>query len=188
MVDPVDAVAFAALAAASYPAHLLADHPFQTSACATTKGEPGRAGRAACAKHTATVVVFQAAAVAFIALVAGLALDPLAVAVGLALTGWSHYWIDRRVTAAGLWEAIGRTEFAKLGTPRPGHDDNPSLGSGFYRMDQDWHTLWVALTALVMASTGLMLNVLLCLTVMVMVASILASRHGRRRLAAAGAL
>ncbi|GAA1455713.1 DUF3307 domain-containing protein [Nocardiopsis tropica] len=183
MVVPVDVAVFAALAAASFPAHLLADHPFQSTSCAEAKGEHGRAGRAACARHVATVVAFQAAAVGLIALVGGLSLNPLAVAVGLALTGWSHYWIDRRFTAAGLWEAIGRTAFARLGAPRPDHDDNPSLGSGFYRMDQDWHTLWVALTALVMASTGLMLNILLCLTVMVMVAAILASRHGRRLLA-----
>jgi len=184
MFDPVDAVAFAALAAASYPAHLLADHPFQTSACAMTKGEPGRAGRVACARHTATVVAFQAAAVVFVAVVAGLSLDPLAVAAGLALTAWSHYWIDRRFTAAGLWEAIGRTPFAQLGTPRADRDDNPSLGSGAYRMDQDWHILWIALTCLVMASTGLLLPVLVTLAALVMDAAILASRHGRRRLAA----
>ncbi|QUX27885.1 DUF3307 domain-containing protein [Nocardiopsis akebiae] len=178
-----DAVVFAVLAAASYPAHLLADHPFQSSQWAATKGGCDHAGRMACTKHVAVVVAFQAAAVLAVVAVTGLSVHPLAVAAGLALTAWSHWWFDRRFTAAGLYRAIGKTEFAALGAPRPGHDDNPSLGTGAYRMDQDWHTLWIAISALVMASTGLMLTVLVALAVMLMVAAILASRHGRRRLA-----
>lgn len=113
----------------------------------------------------------------------GLGISPLAFATGLALTAWSHYWMDRRFTAAGLYEALNKTGFARMGTPRPGYDDAPHLGTGAYRMDQDWHTLWVLITALVMASTGLLLTVLASVAVMVMVAAIVASRVGRARLA-----
>ena len=183
MPTPVDALVFATLAFASYPAHLLADHPFQPSQWAAAKGRCSHEGRTACAKHVAVVVAFQAAVVLAVVALTGLTVDPLAVAAGLVLTGWSHYWIDRRFTAAGLFAAIGKSEFASLGVPRPGHDDNPSLGTGAYRMDQDWHITWIAIVALVMASTGLMLAVLVSLAVVLMVAAILASRHGRRRIA-----
>ena len=182
-MPPVDPTAFAALAAALYPAHLLADHPFQPSAWAATKGQCDHAGRVACAKHTTVVVALQGLFALGVAALTGLALDPVAVVTGLAFTAWSHYWMDRRFTAAGLYETLGKTGFAKLGTPRPGRDDAPHLGTGAYRMDQDWHTLWVAVTALVMASTGWMLVVLVAVSTTVMAAAILASRHGRRALA-----
>ncbi|WP_190394175.1 DUF3307 domain-containing protein [Nocardiopsis quinghaiensis] len=180
-----DAVVFAVLAAASYPAHLLADHPFQSSDWAAAKGGCDHAGRMACTKHVMVVVTFQAVAVLAVVAVTGLSVNPAAVVAGLTLTAWSHWWFDRRFTAAGLYEAIGKTGFATLGAPRPGHDDAPHLGTGAYRMDQDWHTAWVAISALVMASAGLMLAVLVGIAAIVMIAAILASRHGRRRLAAA---
>lgn len=180
MFEPASAVAFAALFAVSYPAHLLADHAGQPSSWATTKGDHNHQGRAVCAKHTVVVTLLQGLAVTALALITGLTLNPLAVAAALALTGWSHYWIDRRTTAHGLFVAIGKSEFAALGTPRPGHDDNPSLGTGSYRMDQDWHIAWIAITCLVMASTGLLLTLLVSLAVMAMVTAILLSRHGRR--------
>lgn len=183
-VAHVDALAFAALAVVSYPAHLLADHPFQSSTWAANKGRCDHTGRLACTKHVAVVVAFQAAFVLAVVALTGLSVHPLAIGGGLALTAWSHWWFDRRFTAAGLYEAINKTGFARLGTPRSGHDDAPHLGTGAYRMDQDWHTLWIAISALVMAATGWMLFVLFFLAVLFMAASILASRQGRRRLAA----
>ena len=179
-MSQVDALAFATLFAVSYPAHLLADHAGQPSSWAADKGRCDHTGRIACAKHVSVVVTLQALAVGLVALLTGLALDPLAVIIALGLTGWSHYWIDRRTTATGLFAAIGKREFADLGTPRPGRNDNPSLGTGAYRMDQDWHITWLAITALVMASTGWALTVLVCLALMAMSTAILLSRHGRR--------
>lgn len=180
MFETAAASAFAALFVASYPAHLLADHAGQPSSWAMAKGRCDHEGRVACAKHTVVVVALQGLAVTAVALITGLTLDPLAIAAGLLLTGWSHYWIDRRTTASGLFAAIGKAEFASLGAPRPGREDNPSLGTGAYRMDQDWHIAWIAITCLVMASTGLLLALLVCLAVIAMTTAILLSRHGRR--------
>ena len=90
--------------------------------------------------------------------------------------------MDRRFTAAGLYRAIGKTEFANLGTPREGLDDNPSLGTGAYRMDQDWHILWIMITSLIMASTGTTLIAITMVATLIMAASITASRFGRRAL------
>ncbi|SIO85906.1 hypothetical protein BQ8420_09315 [Nocardiopsis sp. JB363] len=69
-----------------------------------------------------------------------------------------------------------------MGTPRPDRDDAPHLGTGAYRMDQDWHILWLALSGLIIASSGLILTVLTSLAVMLMVSAIVASRIGRRAL------
>lgn len=179
MVDPV---AFAVFAAAGYPAHLLADHPFQPSEWAANKGRPCGAGRTACTKHVAVVVAFQAAFVTILALATGLTPDPTAILSGLAFTAWSHYWMDRRFTAAGLYQTIGKSGFASLGTPRPGRNDNPSLGTGAYRMDQDWHILWIMITSLIMASTGAALLATTGTAALLMAAAITASRSGRRTL------
>ncbi|WP_304456003.1 DUF3307 domain-containing protein [Nocardiopsis sp. YSL2] len=164
-------------------AHLLADHPFQLSAWAAAKGGCDHSGRIACAKHVAVVAIAQGLAVLLVLAATGLAVDPLAFVAFVVFTVWSHYWFDRRFTAAGLYEAIGKTGFATLGTPRPGHDDAPHLGTGAYRMDQDWHHLWLAIGALMLASTGVLLAVLTVAATALMAAAILASRAGRRTLA-----
>ena len=39
----------------------------------------------------------------------------------------------------------------RLGAPRPGHDDNPSLGTGAYALDAAWHHGWEAAAALILA-------------------------------------
>ena len=181
-MPPLDAALLGALALPLFAAHNLADHPLQSSAWAAAKGQCDHEGRLACAKHIAVVVVLQAVAVAVVVALTDTAVSPAAVVLGLAFTAWSHYWFDRRFTAAGLYQALGKTGFAKLGTPRPGHEDAPHLGTGAYRMDQDWHILWLALSGLIIASSGLILTVLASLATMLMVASIIVSRVGRRAL------
>lgn len=49
--------------------------------------------------------------------------------------------------------AIGSAKFYGLGTCRPGHDDNPSLGTGAYALDQSWHVGWLMIAALVAAGS-----------------------------------
>lgn len=143
---------FAAVFVALYAAHQVADHWVQTHWQANTKGKPGWPGRAACAAHvltyTATAMVFLAAET--------VALDmPLPigrVAAGLAVSAVSHYWADRRTTLARLAAWTGHGEFWRLGAPRPDRDDNPSLGTGAYAMDQSWHIGWLFIAALVIAT------------------------------------
>lgn len=182
-MQPIDITLLGALALPLIAAHNLADHPLQSSAWAAAKGGCGHEGRLACAKHVAVVVALQAVAVGVVVALTGTAVSFLAVTAGLVLTAWSHYWFDRRTTAAGLYEAIGKSEFARLGTPRPGRDEAPHLGTGAYRMDQDWHHLWLAISALVIASSGLLLVVLTSAATVLMLTCIVASRRGRRALA-----
>ena len=52
---------------------------------------------------------------------------------------------------AKLAALIGKREFVTFGAPRPGRDDNPSMGTGAYALDQSWHWLWLGVAALVTA-------------------------------------
>ncbi|HEX6519650.1 MAG TPA: hypothetical protein VF070_06480 [Streptosporangiaceae bacterium] len=61
----------------------------------------------------------------------------------------SHYWADRRFTLGRLVEALGKREFYRLGAPRRGRDDNPSLGTGAYFLDQSFHTAMLLVSALI---------------------------------------
>lgn len=66
----------------------------------------------------------------------------------------SHYWADRRTTLRALAAALGagKAAFFDIGAPRPGHDDNPTLGTGAYALDQSWHIGWLFVAALVVAA------------------------------------
>lgn len=142
---------FAAVFVALYAAHQVADHWVQTGHQAGTKGQPGRSGRAACAGHVLTYT-----ATAFVALFAAswfldMPLPMSRVAAGLAVSAVTHYWADRRTTLARLAGWLGKSAFYRLGAPRPGRDDNPSLGTGAYALDQSWHIGWLFVAALVIA-------------------------------------
>ncbi len=52
------------------------------------------------------------------------------------------------------WLAVNTTGFSfwYLGKPRFGKDDNPSLGTGAYALDQSWHYLWLFVCALILAA------------------------------------
>jgi Protein of unknown function (DUF3307) len=146
--------AFAAVFAAFYTAHMVGDHWVQTNHQAANKGLPGWPGRRACAAHVLTLNGTKCAAVLTVMLVTGLRLAAWALALALVIDAASHYWADRRSTLAGLAALIpGKADFYRMGAPREGHDDNPSLGSGAYVLDQSWHIGWLFIAALI-ASAG----------------------------------
>jgi hypothetical protein len=138
---------------ALYAAHEVGDHWIQTGAQAMAKGLPDRTGRLACARHVATLAAVKAAAIAAVAVTLGLPVNPLAAVAALAVDAVSHYWADRRVTLASFAARLGKGEFYRMGSPRPGHDDAPHLGTGAYALDQSWHIGWLFVAALV-ASIG----------------------------------
>ncbi|MEH1125036.1 transcriptional regulator [Micromonospora sp. CPCC 206061] len=122
---------FGAVFAALYAAHQVADHWVQTQWQADTKGQPGWLGRLACAAHVATYT--------------------LTAAIGMTVSAVSHYIADRRTPLARIAAALGSARFHAFGAPRPGRDDNPTLGTGAYALDQAWHVgflfvaaLWIA--------------------------------------------
>ena len=146
------AATFAAVFAALFAAHSVGDHWVQTHGQACTKGAPTAAGRLACLRHVATLTATKTAALAALALVTGLTLHPLAFLAGLTVDALSHYWADRRVTLAALAERLGKGDFYRLGTPRPGTADAPHLGTGAYALDQSWHIGFLFVAALIIAT------------------------------------
>jgi hypothetical protein len=143
------AVSFAAL----YAAHQFGDHWGQTPTQALTKGGRGWVARAACARHVLVLTGTKVAALLAAFVVTGLPMRPLWWTAGLGVDAVSHYWADRRTTLRRLASLFGprKVEFFDLGAPRPGHDDNPSLGTGAYALDQSWHVLWLFIAALILA-------------------------------------
>ncbi len=73
-------------------------------------------------------------------------------AVGLTVSAVTHYIADRRTPLRRLAELTGSARFYALGCPRPGRDDNPSLGTGSYALDQSFHYLFLFVAALVIAA------------------------------------
>ena len=146
------AATFAAVFAALYAAHAVADHWVQTQHQADHKGHPGWPGRIACAAHVATYTITALVAVtaAWRRLDLDLTLGNLT--AGLAVSAITHYIADRRTPLRRIAELTGSGPFYILGTPRPGKDDNPSLGTGAYALDQSWHIGWLFISALVVAA------------------------------------
>jgi hypothetical protein len=151
-----DPATFGAVFAALYAAHTFGDHWIQTHHQAAGKGGAGWAGRRLCAAHVATLALTKAAALVLATTVLDLALAPAAVAAALAIDAISHYWADRRTPLFAAAEWLDRTglvpgkgDFARLGQPRPGHDDAPHLGTGAYALDQSWHVAWLFVAALI---------------------------------------
>ncbi|WP_326646712.1 transcriptional regulator [Streptosporangium sp. NBC_01755] len=137
------AVTFAAAFAALFAAHSFGDHWVQTHGQACAKGAPGWAGRWACAKHVATLPATKLIALAAVALITGLHLNPAAVAIALLIDAASHYWADRRTPLQRLATQLGKQDFYQLGA---GH-----LGSGSHALDQSWHHLWIFVATLIIA-------------------------------------
>lgn len=149
-----DPIAFATVFAALFAAHQVGDHWVQSSCQATAKGSPGKAGRIACAKHVLFLTVTKLLFLAPVLLLTGVSVHLLALVIGLGADAASHYWADRRTTLARLAHLVGKGEFHRLGAPRPGQDDNPSLGTGAYALDQSWHIGWLAAASLITAIGG----------------------------------
>lgn len=146
-----DAGSFAAVFVALYAAHQVGDHWIQTCAQAERKGEPGWPGRLACARHVATYTTAGLLALLAVAWQTNLHLNPGALICGLAVSAITHYVADRRTPLRRLAELLGGSQFWTLGQPRPGRDDNPSLGTGAYALDQSWHIGWLLVAALIIA-------------------------------------
>ncbi len=143
---------FAAVFAALFVAHQVADHWIQTQHQADCKGRPGWPGRIACAAHVTTYTLTALAALAALSLALGLPLSPGKVVAGLAVSAVTHYIADRRTPLRRLADLTGAGRFYALGIPRAGRDDNPSLGTGSYALDQSFHYLFLFVAALVIAA------------------------------------
>ncbi|KPI33326.1 Protein of unknown function DUF3307 [Actinobacteria bacterium OV450] len=92
------AARFAAVSAALLATHEVADHIVQTNSQALAKGLPGRDGRVACAAHVAGYVATQAVGLAVLDHTLGLGLNWRRAALALAVSGATHYAIDRNAT------------------------------------------------------------------------------------------
>lgn len=147
------AVSFAVLLPGLLVAHQVGDHWVQTSSQAVRKGLPGWVGRVACVAHVATYTAVIAMTVVGLWVTLGLSITVWGVVAGQVVSAVSHYWADRRTTLGWLCERTGKGGFYRLGAPRPGRDDNPSLGTGAYALDQSWHWFWLLVAALVTAVT-----------------------------------
>ncbi|MDG4791094.1 DUF3307 domain-containing protein [Micromonospora sp. WMMD1102] len=136
--DPV--AVFAAVFATLYAAHQFADHWVQTQCQSDHKGSPGWRGRAACAAHVGTYTLTAAAALACLPLFLDLALPVGPTVAGLAVSGLSHYWIDRRRPLRRLADRLGKD---------PGWLER---GGGLYALDQSAHVACLFVAALVVAA------------------------------------
>ena len=149
-----DPTVFAASFAALFAAHQVGDHWVQSSCQAAGKGGTGWPARIACAKHVASLTITKLVFLTPVVLLLGLTVHPLAALIGLLVDAASHYWADRRTSLARLAALVGKGTFYRLGSPRPDRDDNPSLGTGAYALDQSWHIAWLVVAALIVSVGG----------------------------------
>ncbi|MBL6277506.1 DUF3307 domain-containing protein [Micromonospora fiedleri] len=138
LADPTDprAAVFAAVFVALYAAHQVADHWIQTQHQADCKGQPGWAGRLACAAHVATYTATAVLALVFLIAGTGLRLDPSGVAVGLGISAVTHYIADRRTPLRWIADQLRKS---------PAWLDK---AGGMYALDQSWHVGWLFIAAL----------------------------------------
>lgn len=99
-------------------------------------------GRRACAAHCLSYVALQGLAVLGGSAATGTRLRYGRVAAGLALSGLSHYYADRRRPLKALAARARKSEFWEMGG---------ELGGNFH-LDQAWHHGWETLAALLIAS------------------------------------
>jgi hypothetical protein len=151
--------AFALVWIGLFTGHQLADYWLHTDTQAKQKGGPGWPGRLANFRHALTHLAVKAAVLLIIWALIGLRVSLIAAAAGLTVDTVSHYWADRRSTLLWLCEVMdrlyapsGKVAFYRLGAPRPGHDDNPSMGTGAAHLDQSWHMVWITIAALLIAA------------------------------------
>jgi hypothetical protein len=145
------AVIFAVLLPALLVAHNVADHWLQTDHQAANKGLPGWPGRIACARHVVSYTILTTTTTGLLWYAFRIPINPVNFTLGQLISALSHYWADRRFTLARLCAALGKSNFYKLGSPRPECDDNPSLGTGAYVLDQSWHWGWLGIAAFITA-------------------------------------
>ena len=148
MTDRV--AAFGAVLSSLWAAHVFADYWIQTHHQAVTKGLPGWIGRRACASHVASYTATAALVLWLVSLRTGLHLPLTQTSTALGFSGATHYWLDRRVTLERLARWTGKLGFYRLGSPRDGHNDNPTLGTGAHYLDQASHVLALLIAALIL--------------------------------------
>lgn len=170
MFDPG---AFAAIGLTLYATHHVGDYWVQTDYQARHKGDHGARGRFACLAHALTYTATQGAGLAVLAL---LGVSMPGIFLALAVSAVTHWMADRR--ELGIMFALarsipGKAAFMRLGVPRSGRDDNPSLGTGAWALDQSWHIFWgvwvAAIVAALPAAMFVVVPVLLVLTLIGMV-------------------
>jgi len=144
-------VNFGSVFAALIASHWVGDHIVQSDRDACTKALPGNEGQLACARHVATYTATAAVALTAAALATGDRPRIGRTLAGLAVSAVSHYVIDRRKPVEWLANATGKGRFYQLGQPRPGHDDNPTLGTGAYALDQSAHIGFLFIASLIIA-------------------------------------
>lgn len=134
--------------------HDVGDHWIQTDHQAACKGDDDWHGRLQCALHVVTYTATQLVAIAAVWLFLDVPVTAAGLTVGLAVSAGTHYWADRRTTLRKLCALFGNRmlAFYELGAPRAGRDDNPSIGTGAYALDQSWHKGWLFVSAIVMAA------------------------------------
>lgn len=154
------AAAYAAFRAAAH----VADHIFQTGHQAAHKADPGLSGHRAMAGHVASYVGTQAVALVAAQLATGARLRPGRLAAALAVSGATHWFIDRRWPVRKMSEALGKTGCKRDGLcAEPEHaPDGSDCDGGFhalggplggaYIMDQALHHACEAVAAAVAAS------------------------------------
>ncbi|MFI6240583.1 hypothetical protein ACIBEF_11955 [Micromonospora sp. NPDC050795] len=100
----------------------------------------------------ATYGATQLVVLALVALVTELTISPAGLAVGMAVNLVTHFIADRRAPLRWLADRTGSGRFWQLGTPRADRDDNQSLGTGAYALDQSWHYAWLLVAAILITS------------------------------------
>ena len=135
---------FAATYVALRAAHHLADYWVQTGYQAGNKGRVGNPhenaiGRLACLSHVASYTAVTTAAVVTANAALRLDIGWRGIVVGQAVSAASHYFADRRHTLRWLAERMGKLEF---------YDSGEGLASGGTALDQSWHQVWLAISAL----------------------------------------
>lgn len=151
---------FAAIAIAMYVGHHLGDYWVQTDSQARHKGAAGRWGSLHCLAHVLTYMLTQWVMLVTLMVTGITPLESRGIIAGLFVSGATHYLADRREHGIMFRLARllpGKANFLKLGVPRTGYslegtprDDNPSLGTGAWALDQSWHIFWGVFVASVL--------------------------------------
>lgn len=139
----------AAVFVALYAAHMVGDHFVQTHSQACGKGANTSVGAKLCAQHVASLTGTKLVFILALWVPTGIPIDPVSLVIGIVIDAGSHYMIDRRFRFSAFCESIGKGEFYRLGSPREGHDDNVTLGTGAYALDQSAHIGFLFLAALI---------------------------------------
>lgn len=123
-----------------YGVHDFADYWLQTSHQAAHKAARGWYGRLACLRHVTGYTAAQALSAALLVHVTGTPLPPVALLAALAVSGGTHYVLDRRAPLHWLVRLadrlhLGKTDFVDRG--------------GAPHLDQAAHKLMITVAAVV---------------------------------------